>query len=392
MITQKMAEDLQLDHAAAEALKVRGFESTAALPSGEREREAGRRATDQFVRRLCAEIMRSPVLLSATDGACRPAVLWLTGGGARLPGLPEVLAERLRLRVERWDLRSHVSLGQGADGLGLERDDSSLVDLVGLAAFALTRARGEGNLLPRFFRWEMFACRRGPWLSAAALMAVAALLAPIWQQQNIWSEVRRQTIEADAALSGLRRIDAQNRFDLSRLAETNRRIIALRRLAKARSGWIALLVDLQERFASLQDVWLDRLQLLQPEASAQVAVATRLEASPPAGDPGRLKPAEATRILIEGRLLDVDLNSAVESESTRLRSRPQGAETPTAEFRVERLAAGDGNEPCPKAASLLAALRASPLVAAVERERFVGSQPGTWCFEITLRLAPDALL
>jgi type IV pilus assembly protein PilM len=392
MITQKVAEDLQLDHAAAEALKVRGFESTATRPSGERERAAGQRAIDQFVRRLCAEIMRAPLSLSAADGAGRPAVLWLTGGGAQLPGLPAALAERLQLRVERLDLRSHISLGRGADGSGLERDDSSLVDLVGLAAFATTRARGEGNLLPRSFRWEMFARRRWPWLSAAALLAVAVLLAPIWRQQNIRNEVRRQILEADGSLSALRRIDTQNRSDLSLLAETNRRVIALGRLAKARSGWMVLLEDLQERFASVQDVWLDRLQLLQPEAGAQVAVATRPEASPPAGDPGWLKPVDATRIMIEGRLLDEDPNSAVESESARWRSPLQGAEASTAEFRVEELAPGDGNVPGPKAASLLAVLRASPLVAAVERERFAGNQPGIWCFEITLRLAPDALL
>jgi type IV pilus assembly protein PilM len=366
MVTQKVAEELRMDHAAAEALKLQGFEGTVDRPAGERERAAGQGAVDQFVRRLCAEILRLPPLLRAADGAGRPAVLWLTGGGARLPGLPAALAERLQLRVERWDLRSHLSLGRGADALGLEPDDASLVDLLGLAAYATKGARQEGNLLPRTFRWEMFAGRRWFWLAVAALVAVAVCLAPIWRLQGILDEVRQQTVEVEAVLSALRRVDAQNHSNISRLAETNRRIAALGRLARARSGWIALLGDLQERFASVQDVWLDRLQVLAPEAiestGAPAAITTRSGVNPPAGTVGRTKAADSARLLIEGRLLD------------------EG-----------RLAAGTGNDPSPKAESLLAALRASPLVAAVERDRFAGSQPGIWCFEITLRLAPDAL-
>jgi Tfp pilus assembly PilM family ATPase len=366
MVTQKVAEELRMDHAAAEAFKLQGFEGTADRPGGEHERAAGQKAIDQFVRRLCAEILRLPPLLPAADRAGRPAILWLTGGGARLPGLPAALAERLQLRVERWDLRSHLSLGPGADGFGLEPDDASLVDLVGLAAYATKGARQEGNLLPRSFRWEMFAGRRWPWLAVAALVTVAACLAPIWRLQNILGEVRRQTTEVEAGLSVLRRVDSQNRSNLSHLAETNRRIAALGKLVRARSGWIGLLGDLQERFASVQDVWLDRLQVLAPDATespgAPVAITTRSAVNPPARAAGRPKTADGTRLLIEGRLLD-----------------------------ESRLAAGAGDEPSPKAGSLLAALRASPLVAAVERDRFAGSQPGIWCFEITLRLAPDAL-
>jgi type IV pilus assembly protein PilM len=365
-ITQKAAEELRIDHGAAEALKLQGFEGTAGRPAGEHERAAGQRAVDQFVRRLCAEIQRLPPLLPTPDAADRPSVLWLTGGGARLPGLPAALAERLQLRVERWDLRSNLSLGRGADGLGLEPDDTSLADLVGLAVYATRGARQEGNLLPRSFRWEMFAGRRWPWLVAAALVVVVACLAPICRMQKILEEVRWQTIEEESALSVLRRVDVRNRSNLSCLATANLRIAALGKLARARSGWTILLGDLQERLASVQDVWLDRMQVLQPEATeSSVAPAlgtTRSIVSPPAGVAGRPKTADRPRLLVEGRLLD-----------------------------ESKLAAGAGADASPKAESLLAVLRASPLVVAVERDRFVGSQPGILCFEITLRLAPDAL-
>jgi hypothetical protein len=58
---------------------------------------------------------------------------------------------------------------------------------------------------------------------------------------------------------------------------------------------------------------------------------------------------------------------------------------------VDRLAGRTGDEACPRAGLLLAALRAAPFIAAVEREHFVGDQAGLWRFEITLRLAPNAL-
>jgi len=364
-VTQKVAEELQVDYAAAEALKLRGFESTADQPVGKRERAAGQMAFDQFVRRLGAEVLRSPPLLSSTSDAARPAVLWLTGGGARLQELPAALAERLQLRVERWDLRSHVRLGPAATDFGLAPDDALLIDLVGLAAYARKGTRPEGNLLPPPFRRETFVRRRWPWLAVAALTVLAAGLAPAWRLRIKAREARAETAEVEAAISAVHRIDARNRSNLARLAETNRRIAALRRLARARSSWMTLFGDLQERFASVQDVWLDRLQILAPDAressGAPAAVTAQSDVKPRSGSPEPPEAATGVRLLIVGSLFDVD-----------------------------KLTAGAGDEPSPKADLLLAALRASPLVGAVEREQFAGGQPGLISFEITLRLAPDA--
>jgi hypothetical protein len=126
-----------------------------------------------------------------------------------------------------------------------------------------------------------------------------------------------------------------------------------------------VLGDLQERFASVQDVWLDRLQILAPDAressGAPAAVTAQSDVKPRSGSPEPPEAATGVRLLIVGSLFDVD-----------------------------KLTAGAGDEPSPKANLLLAALRASPLVAAVEREQFAGGQPGLISFEITLRLAPDA--
>lgn len=365
-VTQKVAEELELDPTAAEALKLRGFADTAERPVGARERVAGQKAIDQFVRRLCAEILRLPPFLPSAKDAARPAVLWLTGGGARLQELPAALEEKLQLRVERWDLRSHLGLGRTATDLGLGPDDVPLVDLIGLAAGAARGARSEGNLLPRPFRREMFVRRRWPWLAISALIVIVAGLVPIWRLRVKAREARRQIAEVESTLSVFRQAEAQNRSSLARLADINRRIAALRKLARGRSGWMALLGELQGRLASEQDVWLDRLQVLAPdsrESSGEpAATPARSDVNPPAGSAGPIEAATGIRLLVAGRLFDAG-----------------------------RLTAGAGDESPLKVESLLGALRLSPLVAAVEHEHFAASQPGFFDFEITLRLAPDAL-
>jgi hypothetical protein len=273
------------------------------------------------------------------------------------------LEEKLQLRVERWDLRSHLGLGRTATDLGLGQDDVPLVDLVGLAAGAARGARSEGNLLPRPFRREMLVRRRWPWLAISALLVIVAGLVPIWRLRVKAREARRQIAEVESTLSVFRQAEAQNRSSLARLADINRRIAALRKLARGRSGWMALLGELQGRLASEQDVWLDRLQVLAPdsrESSGEpAATPARSDVNPPAGP---IEAVAGIRLLVAGRLFDAG-----------------------------RLTAGAGDESPLKVESLLGALRLSPLVAAVEHEHFAASQPGFFDFEITLRLAPDAL-
>lgn len=366
LVTQTVAEELGLDHAAAEALKLRGFAGAADEPVGERERAAGQKACDQFVRRLCAEILRLPPFLPSANGAARPVVLGLTGGGARLPGLPAAMAERLQLRVERWESRSQPGLARTVPDPGAGPDEVPLTDLVGLAAYAVQGARSEGNLLPRSFRGDMFVRRRWPWLAVIALIVVVAGAVPIWRLRGKAREARRQIAAAESALSVSRRTEAQNRSNLARLAEINRRIAALRKLARGRSSWVALLGDLQDRLAGEQDVWLDRLQVLAPDSNGSsggpAAIPAPSVANELAGSAGRSEAATGVRLLLAGRLLDAG-----------------------------RLTAETGDKSSPKVESLLGALRASPLIAAAELEHAAASQPGLFDFEITLRLAPDAL-
>ena len=366
IITQRVAEDLKLVHAEAERLKLQGFAGSVDLPAGEPERAAGRRAIEQFVRRLCAELLRTQPLLSPSGDIARPAVLWLTGGGARLPELPGILAERLQLRVECWNPRSRVDLERASAEHCVEPDDATLVDLLGLHAYSASVVRSEGNLLPRSFQQEAFVRRRWPMLTAAAILAIAILLAPIWRNRCKAREIRKQIAETESTIAVLGRVATSNQSNRTRLAEIEHRIAALRRLERARSAWMLLLEDFQERFSGVQDVWLDRLQLMGTDSGDSSvladAVPPQSHRKPPGRPPDPKEAGVTDHLVISGHLLDVD-----------------------------RLGTGAADDECPRANTLLTALRASPLIAAVEREHFIGVKSGLWRFEINLRLAPDAL-
>lgn len=364
LVTQRLEEDLQTDHSAADRRRLQECADLADRSDGERERAVVKRTLDQFVRRLCAELLRTVPLSLPFGDPARPTVLQLAGDGARAAGFSALLAEKLRLHVEQLDMRSHPGLLQTTEGSGTNEDAALLADLAGLAEYAATRNRSEGNLLPSSLRQEMCVRRRWPLLSAAALLAVVAPLAPIWTLRRDSGDVGKRADEIESRIAVLRRIDTANRSRLAQFAETNQRIAALRKLDRARSGWIALLGDLQDRLASVQDVWLDRLRVGAADVentSEQRAGDRAALQGKRAGIPaGRDLVPSGERLLVAGRLLD-----------------------------VRGLAASAGSESCPRSELLLAALRASPLIAAVEDERFIAIEAGLWRFEIALRLSPN---
>jgi Tfp pilus assembly PilM family ATPase len=340
-VTMKLAEELAVDFPSAELLKLRGDGGCGESAATPDERKAYQAALDQFVRRLCAEIQSSLSRARPGGDHGRTADLYLTGGGARLARLPEALGERLQIRVARWDSWAGTATGRPAtnpdDILSVDRRP----DLTGLAAYAVKGLPAAGNLLSRSFRRELFLRRRWRWLVAAAMIAILAGLLPAWQFRGRARAMRLQIAETDAQIADLRRIDAGNRASLARLAEARRRIAALQKLRTAQTGWVAFLGDLQARLAQVEDAWIDRLEVS------------------PAGGNGT---EEGIRIQVAGCL-----------------------------FEGDRLSAGAAGEPDPKTAALLAALRGSPFVGAVEREHFDDGPAGLRCFEMTLRLAPHAL-
>jgi type IV pilus assembly protein PilM len=262
MVTQEMAAELGVDAVEAESLKRRILDGTAGVPTDAPENMAVQIAAAHFVRRLGGEISRSLACACPAGGATRPAALHLTGGGSLLSALPRELEQTLQMRVERWEppgLAADGLAGAGATG-GLAI--TQLHELAGLAAYAAQRGAGSASLLSRPMRLALALRRWRPVMVAGALALLMGLLLASWHLRAVARETRQRADELEARIASLRRLEARNRANLTRLAELNRRIAALQRVAEARTSWIALLADLQERLVQLEDVWLERLQVL----------------------------------------------------------------------------------------------------------------------------------
>ena len=362
-VTQRIAAELSLDGARAESLKREALDGRATLAVDSPERTAVAIAVDEFVRRVGGEMSRSLASLFPEGDDRRPAALCLTGGGSLIPDLPRALAERLQLRVVRWE----AQLRRRPDGAAAAppggADLAALADLDGLARAATSREAAAVNLLPRSWRWEMRIRRWWPGATAAALLVVLALAWAIWQAQANADATNARAAALDGKIETLRGVDRRNRDNLAHLAATNRRIACLQRLVDARSAWNALFADLQERLAQTEDVWLESLRILPPAAGAAPAPGNaRADMVGPGGKTEQSGTALAAQLELAGYLFDAGNPVGPAGESSRARAR-----------------------------NLLAQLRASPFVAGIAAERFDGDQPGLLRFEVRLVLAPETL-
>lgn len=342
MVTQGIADELDGDLARAEALKRRVSGDAAPAPDDGPESMAVQIAADQFIRRLGGEISRSLAVVGPADHGNRPAVLYLTGGGSLLAALPRELTKILQRPVELWDFRTGTNPGNAIGCPAGKLEAAHRNDIFGLAACATGREAAPASLVPRSVRREMLVRRWWPGMLAASTVVAAGLLFLIWRFQIVARETRWRASALERKIGSVQRFEARNRANLARLAETNRRIVALQRLTEGRSSWVMFLADLQDRLVEIEDVWLERLQIL-PAAAGGPA-------------PGPL------RLSLAGWLLDSDNPLARPGEVSYQRAK-----------------------------ALVASLGRSPFVAAVEGERFDASHSGALRFELTLVLVPHKL-
>lgn len=292
-------------------------------------------ALESFAVRLSQEITRTALHFKRQAGAASPERLLLTGGGAQCPGLAEALASRLHVPVAHWDPLASIELAPSA--VEARGQAASLGALVG-AAMAL---EGPGapwlSLLPPRLLTQEDRRRRQPWLAVAALLSVAALMPPWMHFRAREAALRHRLAALDAEIAPLRQREALHRANLEKLTALHGQIAVLHDIASRRARWLQLLADLQARFVKVEDVWLERLQLVAPTGD---------EAAP-------------LRIAVSGRMLD--------------RTNPLARVSQDASRRV---------------AALLAGVVDSPYVSAVEGERFDDRQPGILRFDFVLVAEP----
>jgi len=372
-VTQTIVEELRIDFAAAETLKVQVLAGRSDLPATSPSRAAVQRAAAAFCTRLQVEIMRSAVNHRRQSGGDAAKAIYLTGGGSLIEELPAALAERLRVPVERYTALKNVDLSADARAAGVEAAAPVLADLVGMATRLVQSSEQEASLLPPALTAALAFRKRQPLLALAAAIVVLALVPPIAYLHGIATATQERISEYDSQLMPLRSVQNRNEENLRQIAEASKQIAALRGAYETKANWINFFADLQERLVKIEDVWLDKLQVVRPPPPDPDAVAeTQPTEPPPAAADGSVQPPPSApptpkgppvRLTLSGRLLDVkNPQSKVSQESLQ---------------RVKEL---------------LASFTGSQFITAVENERFDTNQNGLLRFDFTLVVSPKKTL
>ena len=385
-VTQSIAEELRIDFASAETLKIQVLSGKSDLPAASPSRAAVQRSAAAFTTKLQLEITRSAVNHRQKSGGAAPVAVYLTGGGSLIEELPAALSERLRLPVERYQTFKNVDVAADARAAGAEASEHVLADLVGLATHLIKKDETEASLLPPALTAALAFRKRQPTLMVAAALVVLALVPPVIYLHTVTTATLERVSQVDSQLMPLRAVAHRNSENLRRIEEASKQITALRGAYETKANWINFLADLQERLVKIEDVWLDRLQVVRPplpepgsdpaaaeggQADAAVAATPEAPASADASPPPDAAPAAPeprqpqgpVRLTLSGRLLDV--------------ANPQSKVSPESLQRVKQL---------------LASFTGSQFIAAVENERFDTNQNGLLKFDFTLVINPKKTL
>ena len=311
------------------------------------------RAAAGFAGRLHLEVARSIVNHRRQMGAPQPAKVYLTGGGSLIADLLSTLSERLKLPVERYEPLRGVEVSADARAAGAESLSYLMADLVGLAV-NLVQPVATVTLLPAAITDALAFRKRQPLYLAAAVLAAAALLPPVFYFQNRVARAHDQVAQVEGQLRPLRSVEARNVDHLAQIEEAKKQIAALEGLVATKGNWLEFLADVQSRLAGVGDVWLERIQLLPPPSADGIEAAPVVEGAAPVAPP-----VPPLKLTLSGRLLDV--------------TNPVSNVSPESFARVK---------------SLISGFTGSPFVTAVENERFDSTQPGLLRFDFTLVVNP----
>lgn len=369
-VTQAVSEELRIDFASAETLKIQVLSGKSDLPQGSPSRAAVQRAATNFASRLQLEIMRSAVNHRRQSGGAAPVAVYLTGGGSLLEELPGALTERLKIPVERYNSLKNVDLSADARAAGAESAAAVLADLVGLATRLVAKDETEASLLPPELTAALEFRKRQPLFLVAAVLGAAAFVPPALYFHRVTTATQEEISQVDSQLMPLRAVEHRNAENLRQIEEATKQITALRGAYETKANWINFLADLQERLIKVEDVWLDRLQVVRPPLPEPGTVADTPPEPPPADGAAAANPALAAapkgpplRLTLSGRLLDV--------------TNPLSKVSPQSVQRVKQL---------------LSSFTGSKFISAVENERFDNSQNGLLRFDFTLVINPKKTL
>lgn len=398
-VTQQIAEELRLEFAPAETLKKQVLAGKDSLPEHSPARVAVRQAAHGFAVRLATEIGRSSVIYRRNSDAAMPVALYYTGGGSLIGELPQILADKLKLPVERFDPLRKLELGPKIADADVKSNEHILAELVGLASSLLAKGPHLINLLPLSVGQALAFRRKMPWFIAACVCFAGMPLPVIWHYQHVYELAQSQVQALETRLIPLQVNARRNLANQGRIESATKQIEVIRSVMKVKGAWTEFLADLQGRLSQVDDVWLDRLQMVpfpdEAALSEEGAAAQNGSGESPSGT--AQTEAQGAQAPAAGEAVAGATPSAPGSEVAAAQTPPpaEAAAAPQPVQRHRLILAGrfiDRQNPLTKVSpasyarvkALLAGFAGSPFVAEVRDEKFDATQPGLLHFECTL--------
>lgn len=258
--TQSVADSLGKDFATAEELK-RGFFANAAL-SSTNGAEHFTNGANSVMRRIGIEIKRSIVNYKRTSRVATPSKIYLCGRGSLIPGFAEFLAEDQKMSVEYFDALSNVSVSPRVNQQLLSDCASQVSEIVGEAARMVTPGLMGVNLLPKHIVEETAFAKTRPFMILSAAVLFLATLPPMFYFTESIKEEKSASKSFAKMVLPIEDRAAEFKTNSEKAKSLEAKINNLEGLAKSKSNWINLFIDIEKRLMEQKDVWLDNLRVI----------------------------------------------------------------------------------------------------------------------------------
>lgn len=214
------------------------------------------------MQRIGLELKRSILNYRRTGKVATPTKIYLTGRGSSLPGFAEYLAEDQKMNVEFFNPLANVAVSGSVNQALLSACTPLMGEVIGEASTMVMADAMGVNLIPKHIIEESaFASKRPLMILSAVLLALSAVPPFLLVNKTISADNNyiREFAEKTPALQ--ERIEKLQENE-EKAKAISAKIAGLEGLAKSKSNWINLFIDLEQRLMEQKDVWLDNLRVV----------------------------------------------------------------------------------------------------------------------------------
>ena len=165
------------------------------------------------------------------------------------------------MSVEYFDALANVSVSPRVNQELLSSCASQVSEIIGEAARLVIPGLMSVNLLPKHIVEETAFAKTRPLMVLGAAILVAATLPPMFLFTKSISEKTEATAKFQSMMLPIEDRAAEFKKNGETANSLEAKINGLEGLAKSKSNWINLFIDIEKRLMEQKDVWLDNLRV-----------------------------------------------------------------------------------------------------------------------------------